>query len=157
MLLQKGLAFRRDWSGTDSTDGGASSWRSKFRPAHARASGSAAINRRLNRRHPCKVNQDRVAATHQIIRFNPNDRRHFIGGSDARIIMGDDQDDLVRLWREKRGELPPPDFSQNLDRSTRLGDGGVEPSLVRALHRSARQGHPEARSPSHQQMDGGDT
>lgn len=21
-------------------------------------------------------------------RFNPNDRRHFVGGSDARIIMG---------------------------------------------------------------------
>ena len=39
---------------------------------------------------------------------------NFIGGSDARIIMGDDQEDLVRLWREKRGELPPPDFSQNL-------------------------------------------
>ena len=57
---------------------------------------------------------DAVAATHQIIRFNPNDRLHFIGGSDARIIMGDDQEDLVRLWREKRGELPPPDFSQNL-------------------------------------------
>ena len=58
--------------------------------------------------------QDRVAATHQIIRFNPNDRRHFIGGSDARIIMGDDQEDLVRLWREKRGELQSPDLSKNL-------------------------------------------
>jgi hypothetical protein len=56
---------------------------------------------------------DAVASTRHIIRFNPNDRRHFIGGSDARIIMGDDQD-LVRLWREKRGELSPPDFSQNL-------------------------------------------
>ena len=32
----------------------------------------------------------------EIIRFNPNDRRHFIGGSDARIIMGDDQDRLTR-------------------------------------------------------------
>jgi predicted phage-related endonuclease len=47
-------------------------------------------------------------------KFNPNDRRHFIGGSDARIIMGDDEDDLVRLWREKRGEIEPPDFSKNL-------------------------------------------
>jgi predicted phage-related endonuclease len=61
-----------------------------------------------------EFSSDAVASTHQIIRFNPNDRRHFIGGSDARIIMGDDQEDLVRLWREKRGELPPPDFSQNL-------------------------------------------
>lgn len=50
----------------------------------------------------------------QIIKFNPNDRRHFIGGSDARIIMGSDEDDLVRLWREKRGEIEPQDFSQNL-------------------------------------------
>ena len=32
------------------------------------------------------------------------DRRHFIGGSDARIIMGKDEKALLRLWREKRGE-----------------------------------------------------
>ena len=31
-------------------------------------------------------------------------RRAFIGGSDARIIMGDDEAALLRLWREKRGE-----------------------------------------------------
>jgi predicted phage-related endonuclease len=31
-------------------------------------------------------------------------RRTFIGGSDARVIMGDDEAALVRLWREKRGE-----------------------------------------------------
>jgi predicted phage-related endonuclease len=30
------------------------------------------------------------------------DRRYFIGGSDARIIMGDDEAALLRLWREKR-------------------------------------------------------
>jgi predicted phage-related endonuclease len=30
-------------------------------------------------------------------------RRGFIGGSDARIIMGTDEAALVRLWREKRG------------------------------------------------------
>ncbi len=44
----------------------------------------------------------------------PNDRRHLIGGSDARIIMGDDHDALVRLWREKRGEAEPEDLSDNL-------------------------------------------
>ena len=27
-------------------------------------------------------------------------RRSFIGGSDARIIMGDDEAALLRLWRE---------------------------------------------------------
>jgi predicted phage-related endonuclease len=41
-------------------------------------------------------------------------RRFFIGGSDARIIMGNDEDALLRLWREKRGEVEPPDFSDNL-------------------------------------------
>src|SRR5712675_304191 len=39
------------------------------------------------------------------------DRRSFIGGSDARIIMGDDESSLLRLWREKRGELEPEDLS----------------------------------------------
>ena len=42
------------------------------------------------------------------------DRRYFIGGSDARIIMGDDEAALVRLWREKRGEVEPEDLSRNL-------------------------------------------
>jgi predicted phage-related endonuclease len=50
----------------------------------------------------------------QIIKFNPRDRRHFIGGSDARIIMGNDEDRLIRLWREKRGEVEPEDLSGNL-------------------------------------------
>jgi predicted phage-related endonuclease len=50
----------------------------------------------------------------RIIKFNPADRRHFIGGSDARIIMGGDEADLVRLWREKRGEIAPQDLSDNL-------------------------------------------
>src|SRR3989475_8141427 len=42
------------------------------------------------------------------------DRRGFIGGSDARIVMGTDEAALVRLWREKRGEAEPPDYSDNL-------------------------------------------
>lgn len=41
-------------------------------------------------------------------------RRSFIGGSDSRIIMGDDEAALVRLWREKRGEIEPEDLSGNL-------------------------------------------
>src|SRR6195256_2333023 len=39
------------------------------------------------------------------------DRRHFIGGSDARIIMGKDEKALLRLWREKRGEAAALDLS----------------------------------------------
>lgn len=42
------------------------------------------------------------------------DRRHFVGGSDARIIMGNDEAALIRLWREKRGEAEPEDLSGNL-------------------------------------------
>jgi predicted phage-related endonuclease len=42
------------------------------------------------------------------------DRRYFIGGSDARTIMGDDEAALIRLWREKRGEVEPEDLSGNL-------------------------------------------
>ena len=49
-----------------------------------------------------------------INKFNPSDRRHFIGGSDARIIMGDDGDALVRLWQEKRGEVASEDLTGNL-------------------------------------------
>ena len=41
-------------------------------------------------------------------------RRAFIGGSDARIIMGEDETALLRLWREKRGEVEPEDLSGNL-------------------------------------------
>ncbi len=40
--------------------------------------------------------------------------RSFIGGSDARIIMGTDEAALLRLWREKRGEAEPEDLTGNL-------------------------------------------
>jgi predicted phage-related endonuclease len=43
-----------------------------------------------------------------------NTRKTFIGGSDARIIMGNDEHALLRLWREKRGEAEPEDLSGNL-------------------------------------------
>jgi YqaJ-like recombinase protein len=46
--------------------------------------------------------------------YDSASRRTFIGGSDARIIMGQDEATLVRLWREKRGEAEPPDYSDNL-------------------------------------------
>jgi predicted phage-related endonuclease len=44
----------------------------------------------------------------------PKNRRSFIGGSDARIIMGADEAALVRLWQEKRGEVEPEDLLGNL-------------------------------------------
>ena len=54
------------------------------------------------------------STTKRRIRDKPADRRYFIGGSDARIIMGDDEAALLRLWGEKRGEIEPEDLSGNL-------------------------------------------
>jgi predicted phage-related endonuclease len=42
------------------------------------------------------------------------DRCSFIGGSDARVIMGGDEAMLIQLWREKRGEVELEDLSHNL-------------------------------------------
>src|SRR5215204_5967601 len=41
-------------------------------------------------------------------------RCSYIGGSDARIVLGTDENALIRLWKEKRGELEPEDLSGNL-------------------------------------------
>src|SRR3984893_10673979 len=57
----------------------------------------------------------------QIVRvFDTTKRRSFIGGSDARIIMGDNEAALIRLWQEKRGEVEPQDYSDNLSVQLRL-------------------------------------
>jgi predicted phage-related endonuclease len=50
----------------------------------------------------------------QIVNNMAAQRRAFIGGSDARIIMGDDERALFRLWAEKRGDADPEDLSGNL-------------------------------------------
>ena len=67
-----------------------------------------------------------------------NLRRSFIGGSDARIIMGSDEAALIRLWQEKRGEVEPQDLSGNL--IVQLGSrprssigAGTRPTPVRSL------------------------
>src|SRR5215217_726813 len=41
-------------------------------------------------------------------------RSSYIGGSDARTILGKDESALIRLWKEKRGEIEPEDLSGNL-------------------------------------------
>src|SRR3954447_5981414 len=63
-------------------------------------------------------------------------RRAFIGGSDARIIMGNDEVVLRQLWREKRGEAEPPDYSANL--LVQLGVA-TEPLNRRWYERRTRQ------------------
>jgi predicted phage-related endonuclease len=51
----------------------------------------------------------------QVLRLaDSTSRRSFIGGSDAGIIMGNDEGALIRLWQEKRGEAAPEDLSGNL-------------------------------------------
>ena len=69
--------------------------------------------------------------------IKPN-RRQFIGGSDARIIMGPDEAALIRLWKEKRGEAEPEDLSEQPRRPTGRRHRGAEPKLVRAQHRAHR-------------------
>jgi hypothetical protein len=59
--------------------------------------------------------QTRYSAIEEVMKSNvwttPGEtRRAFIGGSDARIIMGSDEAALIRLWREKRGEVEPEDL-----------------------------------------------
>src|SRR5271154_7208848 len=49
-----------------------------------------------------------------LITTNRANRRYFVGGSDARTIMGHDEAALLRIWREKRGEIIPEDLSDNL-------------------------------------------
>src|SRR5262245_26394520 len=58
--------------------------------------------------------QEAAMATTAAKLRKPGERRHFIGGSDAWIIMGSDEAALLRLWREKRGEIEPEDLSGNL-------------------------------------------
>jgi predicted phage-related endonuclease len=50
----------------------------------------------------------------QLSRKHDSNRRTFIGGSDARAIIGANETKLIRLWREKRGEVEPEDLSEHL-------------------------------------------
>jgi predicted phage-related endonuclease len=63
---------------------------------------------------PSAIRSSITGATSKASTNRRYERRYFIGGSDARIIMGDDEAALIRLWREKRGEIEPEDLSENL-------------------------------------------
>src|SRR5436190_23613951 len=63
--------------------------------------------------------------------------RCFIGGSEARIIMGNDEMALIRLWREKRGEAEPEDLSGNL--IVQLGNATEELNRSWYQRNTARQ------------------
>ena len=98
-----------------------------------------------------------ASTTYTPPRFNPGDRRTFIGGSDARVVMGGDEADLIRLWREKRGEIEPEDLNDNLI----VQVGRVTEHLNRRWY-ERNSGHvikdvEKHIQESRQQMDGGDT
>src|SRR6195256_4208281 len=60
------------------------------------------------------LEMERQMKQHVQKRGTYSDRRCFVGGSDARIIMGNDEAALIRLWHEKRGTAGPEDLSGNL-------------------------------------------
>src|SRR5271165_6938680 len=73
------------------------------------------ISYRLKRSNPSKVSlQEKAMIPPVCLESKHSRRRSFIGGSDARIIMGEDEAALLRLWQEKRGEVDPEDFSGDL-------------------------------------------
>lgn len=72
------------------------------------------------------------------------DRRAYLGGSDARVVMGSDERTLLRLWHEKRGEAEPEDLSGEL--SVQLGL--VTEDLNRAWY-ERNSGHSVGRVQSH--------
>jgi predicted phage-related endonuclease len=43
-----------------------------------------------------------------------SDRRSWIGGSDANVILSADRERILRLWREKRGEAEPENLTGSL-------------------------------------------
>ena len=79
-------------------------------------------------------------------------RRYFIGGSDARIIIGTDEAALIRLWQEKRGEVEPEDLSNNL--VVQLGLA-TEDLNRRGQYRTGDRRCAETPSPSGPSLDGG--
>jgi putative phage-type endonuclease len=60
------------------------------------------------------LRKDATMTSSKVKLLDSVNRRHFIGGSDARTIMGQDDKALIRLWQEKRGEVGPEDLSANL-------------------------------------------
>ena len=66
-----------------------------------------------------------------------HERRYFIGGSDARTIMGDDEAALLRLWHEKRGEVEPEDLDSNIDTAKAWREPGRTGKRAMKSHTSA--------------------
>src|SRR5215207_7929630 len=89
-----------------------------------------------------------------LMRGIPLDRLSYVGGSDARTILGKDENALLRLWQEKRGELAPEDLSGNL--IVQFGCATEEPALVRARDGAQYRRGPTLRPPPQARLDGCD-
>src|SRR5436309_3134519 len=63
-----------------------------------------------------KIRRAPAAKRHMQVNLiaDPVGRRSFIGGSDRRISLADNETALIRLWQQKRGQIEPEDFSGNL-------------------------------------------
>jgi predicted phage-related endonuclease len=70
-----------------------------------------------------------------------SDRRLFLGGSDARIIMSSDEAALLRLWQEKRGEVEP-----ETSRTTSSSNSASPPNRSIGAGTNAIPGKPSKRS-----------
>jgi len=62
------------------------------------------------------------------VRVKPIDRPHFIGRSDARVIMGTDEAPRLRVWREKRRHVELKDLSSGrcYEANNGQGPGGLD-------------------------------
>ena len=81
-------------------------------------------------------------------------RRHFIGGSDARIIMGADEGALIRLMagKARRSRVRRP-FGQS-DRPAWKCDRTPQSGLVRTQHRAGDNRRPALGSSPSEPVDG---
>ena len=67
-----------------------------------------------------------------------NARNRGIGGSDANIILSGDDERILRLWREKRGESSARGPQRQAVGGARLLDRGLQPPMVREAQRQSR-------------------
>ena len=84
-------------------------------------------------------------------------RGSFVGGSDARIVMGTDEAALLRLWQEKRGEIEPEDLSGNLIVQLGVATEPLNRLWYERNDRPSDHERPTAGYPSCKQVDGGDS
>ena len=66
--------------------------------------------RKCNQRHQ-SASESRAYIMGEIFDLNNSGRSSYIGGSDARTVMGHDEAALIRLWQEKRGDIEAEDLA----------------------------------------------